>query len=709
MQVAIVKYNAGNIYSVVNALRRLGVEPLVTDDKEQLLGADRVVFPGQGEASGCMKYLREHKLDSLIKDLRQPVLGICVGQQLLCRHSEEGDTDCIGIFDADVKRFHPQRHEDKVPCMGWNSLHQMRSELFSGLAEAGTPATNHQSPLRVLRTQLLRAPVRPHRSHGKLHTALFCGHAQGQFLCLPVPSREERTRGRAHITQLLRPPTVTMIELIPAIDLIDGKCVRLTKGDYDCKTVYNEDPVAQAKEFERLGFKRLHVVDLDGAKSRHVVNDHVLRAITSATSLVVDFGGGIKTEADIEKAFSAGAAMVTVGSIAVTKPELFLSWLDKYGAERLILGADVRGGKVSINGWKEDSQEDLLPFLRRYVEHGVSNVLCTEISKDGTLAGPATELYKRIMAEYPYINLIASGGVSSTDDILALQHEGIPSVVFGKAYYEGRIDINRLPMPDSNAASPITTHTLAKRIIPCLDVKNGETVKGTNFVNLRSAGDPVELGKAYSDAGADELVFLDITASFEERKTFTEMVERVAREINIPFTVGGGINELSDVERLLHAGADKVSINSAALRRPELINEIASHFGSQVCVVAIDARNDSDGWHCYVKGGRQRTERGLFEWAKEAEQRGAGEILFTSMDHDGVKQGFANDALSRLSESLSIPIIASGGAGSMEHFRDAFTLGKADAALAASVFHFGEIAIPDLKHYLSKENINVRL
>ena len=165
-----------------------------------------------------------------------------------------------------------------------------------------------------------------------------------------------------------------MIELIPAIDLIDGKCVRLTKGDYDCKTVYNEDPVAQAKEFERLGFKRLHVVDLDGAKSRHVVNDHVLRAITNATNLVVDFGGGIKTEADIEKAFSAGAAMVTVGSIAVTKPELFLSWLDKYGAERLILGADVRGGKVSINGWKEDSQEDLLPFLRRYVEHGVSNV-----------------------------------------------------------------------------------------------------------------------------------------------------------------------------------------------------------------------------------------------------------------------------------------------------------------------------------------------
>ncbi|BCS84144.1 MULTISPECIES: imidazole glycerol phosphate synthase subunit HisF [Prevotella] len=250
---------------------------------------------------------------------------------------------------------------------------------------------------------------------------------------------------------------------------------------------------------------------------------------------------------------------------------------------------------------------------------------------------------------------------------------------------------------------------LAKRIIPCLDVKNGETVKGTNFINLRSAGDPVELGKAYSKAGADELVFLDITASYEGRKTFTDMVTRVAAEINIPFTVGGGINELKDVARLLNAGADKVSINSSALRNPTLINEISSHYGSQVCVCAIDARLDEDGWHCYVKGGRERTDRGLFEWAKEVADRGAGEILFTSMNHDGVKQGFANEALAKLSEEVSIPVIASGGAGTKEHFRDAFTIGKADAALAASVFHFGEIKISDLKHYLHNEGINVRI
>src|SRR5574344_1684969 len=251
--------------------------------------------------------------------------------------------------------------------------------------------------------------------------------------------------------------------------------------------------------------------------------------------------------------------------------------------------------------------------------------------------------------------------------------------------------------------------SLAKRIIPCLDVKDGQTAKGTNFVHLRQAGDPVELGKAYSDAGAAELVFLDITASFEDRKTFTEMVSRVAAEINIPFTVGGGINELKDVERLLNAGADKVSVNSAAIRRPELIDEIAHHFGSQVCVCAIDARMDAAGWQCVLKGGRVRKERSLLEGGKGACDRGAGEILFTSMNHDGVKTGYANEALAMLSDELTIPIIASGGAGKIEHFRDTFIKGKADAALAASVFHFGEIQIPELKRYLKSEGINVRI
>ncbi len=234
-----------------------------------------------------------------------------------------------------------------------------------------------------------------------------------------------------------------MIELIPAIDIINGQCVRLTKGDYDQKTVYGS-PLDMALEFECLGYKRLHVVDLDGAKSKHIVNDAVLRDIASNTHLIIDFGGGIKTDDDMQKAFDCGASMVTVGSIAVTDPDRFMSWLEKYGAEHIILGADVRNGKISINGWKEDSTEYLLPFLQKYVEAGVRNVLCTEISKDGTLTGPAIKLYRQVMDAYPQLHLIASGGVSCIDDIKALDAAGIPAVVFGKAIYEGKIDLREL-------------------------------------------------------------------------------------------------------------------------------------------------------------------------------------------------------------------------------------------------------------------------
>ena len=233
------------------------------------------------------------------------------------------------------------------------------------------------------------------------------------------------------------------IELIPAIDIIDGQCVRLTKGDYDQKKVYGE-PLDMAREFEAIGFKRLHMVDLDGAKSRHIVNESVLKSLASQTRLTIDFGGGIKTDDDMGKAFESGAQLVTVGSVAVTQPELFEAWLRKYGGERLILGADVRNGKISINGWKEESTEDLLPFLQKYIDMGVKNVLCTEISKDGTLTGPAISLYKEVMAAYPTLHLIASGGVSCIDDIKALEAAGIPAVVFGKAIYEGKLDLKEL-------------------------------------------------------------------------------------------------------------------------------------------------------------------------------------------------------------------------------------------------------------------------
>jgi len=250
---------------------------------------------------------------------------------------------------------------------------------------------------------------------------------------------------------------------------------------------------------------------------------------------------------------------------------------------------------------------------------------------------------------------------------------------------------------------------LTKRIIPCLDIKNGRTVKGVNFVNLRDAGDPVQLAKVYAEEGADELVFLDITATEEKRKTLLDLVNRVGEAINIPFTVGGGISSVEDVKALLNAGADKVAINSAAVKNPELINQLSAAFGNQCIVVAIDAKQIAENWKVHLVGGKVPTDLDLFEWAKEAENRGAGEILFTSMNHDGTKNGFANEALSKLSAMLKIPIIASGGAGNIQHFADTFIEGKADAALAASVFHFGEIPIPKLKQELAKQKIIMRI
>lgn len=249
---------------------------------------------------------------------------------------------------------------------------------------------------------------------------------------------------------------------------------------------------------------------------------------------------------------------------------------------------------------------------------------------------------------------------------------------------------------------------LAKRIIPCLDIKDGRTVKGVNFLDLKDAGDPVELGKRYSDEGADELVFLDITATHEKRKTLASLAKNIARHLNIPFTIGGGIAAVEDASYLLEAGADKISVNSAAVKNPELIDQLANTFGSQFVVVAIDAKQEGGEWFVFLNGGRLATKIPLFSWAKEAESRGAGEILFTSMDHDGTKNGFACSALANLSDQLGIPVIASGGAGNIAHFIDVFTIGKADAGLAASIFHFNEIKIPDVKQALKNNGISVR-
>ena len=335
-------------------------------------------------------------------------------------------------------------------------------------------------------------------------------------------------------------------------------------------------------------------------------------------------------------------------------------------------------------------------FIQNYLNKGIQSVICTDISKDGMLEDSSIELYKEIISKTES-KLIASGGVSSKQDLLDLKAIGCAGTILGKAIYEGRITLKR-----------IGGIMLKKRIIPCLDIKEGRTVKGINFVGLRDAGDPVELAKKYSLEGADELVFLDITATVEKRKTLVELVHRVAAEIDIPFTVGGGIKSVEDVQMIITAGADKVSINSSAIHNPNLIKEIADRFGSQCVVLAIDTKFVDNEWVVFINGGRTATKWKTLDWAKKGVELGAGEILLTSMNNDGTKAGFALDITAEISAKLNVPVIASGGAGTSVHFKDLFSQTKATAGLAASIFHFNEIPVQTLKTYLKQNNIPTR-
>jgi len=483
-----------------------------------------------------------------------------------------------------------------------------------------------------------------------------------------------------------------MIEIIPATDIIGGQCVRLTQGDYASRKTYYRDPLEAAFRFEEAGIRRLHMVDLDGAKASEPRNLAVLERIAARTSLEVQYGGGIKNREALHSVFDAGARRAICGSVAVRRPDLFAAWLAEFDPGRLILGADVRNGAVAIEGWLESSTLSAPELIGRFIPQGLTQVICTDISRDGMLCGPSAAFYADLQGRFPTVEITVSGGISSMSDIEELDRQG----------HRRQSPLRRAHHPQRPRAM------LAKRIIPCLDIRDGQTVKGINFVGLRQVGDPVELGAKYAAEGADELVYLDISASEEGRRTFTELVARIAARIDIPFTVGGGISSVDDASRLLDAGADKITLNSAAVANPALIDAIAARYGSQFVVAAIDARTVDGRWVVTTHGGRRPTQRELFAWAAEAADRGAGEILFTSMDHDGTKNGYPCDTFARLAE-LPVPIIASGGAGTADHIADVLTLGRADAALAASIFHYNEIPILVLKRELKKRNINVRL
>lgn len=488
--------------------------------------------------------------------------------------------------------------------------------------------------------------------------------------------------------------------IYPAIDLIDGACVRLSQGDYSKQKIYSQNPLEIARNFEDAGATMLHIVDLDGAKIGRPVNFETIKMICRGTLLSVQVGGGIRRIEDAEKLFKIGVDRIIIGTSATCDSGFIKELIRKYGYERIIVSVDARKDKVLTDGWVQDSGKTLNNFLIELKKSGVRNIIFTDIESDGMLFGPNISSVKKVLKSG--LNVIVAGGVSSEKNLEELAAAGPTGAIIGKALYEGLIDLPQ-------AIAKFQLNNLAKRIIPCMDIKNGRVVKGTSFVDLRDAGDPVELAKKYSEMGADELVFLDITATLEKRKTLCELVRKIAKNITIPFTVGGGISSTADISDLLNNGADKVSIGSAAVRNPELIKEASKQFGSQCIVISVDAKRSDDCWEIFIEGGRKKTGIEAVKFCQEMEKLGAGELLVNSLDCDGRGNGYDLELLSAIKSKVNIPVIASSGAGKKEDFLQAFQVAKVDAVLAATVFHYGQVEIKDLKNHLNANNQIIRL
>lgn len=489
--------------------------------------------------------------------------------------------------------------------------------------------------------------------------------------------------------------------VIPAIDIINGKCVRLTQGNFDKSTIYSGNPVEVAKNFEKQGAKFLHIVDLDGAKSGFPVNSNTIFAIAKSVNIPLQVGGGIRSYNQAKKYLENGVKKIVLSTVAIEDPQLLEHLFKDFGSSRIAVSVDIKDGKIATRGWLKKENKtvaDIISVLKRI---GITSVIVTDSSKDGLLKGPNFDLAKEFINEG--FSTTVAGGVSSLSNIEEFNKIGAFGVIVGKAIYERKIDMQKAQQ------AVVYRNELAKRIISCLDVKSGRVVKGTYFTNLRDAGDPVELGKRYCEQGADELVFLDIAATLEKRKTFRELVSKIAKEINIPFAVGGGISTIKDIRKLLNAGADKVSIGSAAVQNPDLIRKAAQYFGSQCIVISVDAKRKGKSWDTHIKGGTEATAIDAIEFAKQMERLGAGELLVNSLDRDGTKKGFDLELLKIITDSVNIPVIASSGAGSMQDFLDVFQKTKVDAALGASIFHYKEIDIRGLKKFLSDNNISIKL
>jgi cyclase len=484
--------------------------------------------------------------------------------------------------------------------------------------------------------------------------------------------------------------------ILPAIDIINGGCVRLTKGNYSEVSKYSLKPIDAAKKFINEGATFLHIVDLDGAKIGRPVNYKQIFEIAKDLKIDVQVGGGIRKYTDAKFLLENGVRRVVLGTSFVEKPALISRLTKEFGNDRIAISLDLKNGKLMTKGWNKNNLINIPDIIDLLKKLQIVYVIITDVEKDGMLEGPNLKNINIFVKSG--FKVIVAGGVTSKNDIDNAEKAFAYGCIIGKALYEGKIELRQC-----------FKNNLAKRIIPCMDIDNWRVVKGINFQNLKDAGDPVALAKFYSEMGADELIFLDITATIEKRKTFCSLVSKIAENINIPFTVGGGIRSLEDVSRLLNSGADKVAICSYALTNPEFVKEVATKFGAQCVVISIDAKKTEKGWEVYINGGRINTKIDVVEFAKEMQKLGAGEILLNSLDSDGTKKGYDVELLKAVSSAVNLPIIASSGAGSEEDFLKAFRDGGADAALAASLFHSKKLLITDLKKYLLKNNVTIRI
>lgn len=496
--------------------------------------------------------------------------------------------------------------------------------------------------------------------------------------------------------------------VIPSLDLLGGRAVRLLRGRFDAVTDHG-DPREALDRLQPAPGSLLHVVDLEGSRRGRPVEVAAVSAL-ARRGLVLQVGGGVRSGDDARRWIDAGASRIVVGTAAAGERARLAAICDAAGAGRVVVAVDVREGRVRIDGWEGDARRTAAEIVRDAECLGVAGLLVTDIGCDGTLSGPALDLYRRL-AGSTRLPLLASGGVGSVADLVAVARAGAAGAVVGRALLEGRFSIREAEARLADASRPV-------RVIPCLDVRGGRVVKGVAFRDLRDAGDPVECARRYEAEGADELVLLDVSATLEERVASRQTVSAVARSLFIPLTAGGGVRTLDDFRALLRAGADRVAVNSAALDDPSLIRRAAAEFGVQAVVVACDVRRSGqalqspghdDRWIVVGRSGTVPRPLDAVAWCREAERLGAGEILLTAIDRDGRQEGFDIDLLRAVTSSVRIGVIASGGAGRPEHFVAAVERGGAAAVLAASTFHDRVLAIHEVKGALASSRIPVRV